>query len=151
MLMAGFTMAGVSIAMPGDTFPRYALGYTPFVILFMMRGAKRWGRAAWAYSLVALALVGGFGVLGRADYADHMQARYDAALWMEARTGQVDSVTYLISDLLADHVRVERRFPYACRLCGFTTRDVLAQARADMPPVPRDPPPGRPPPVIGPP
>ena len=119
----GALMAFVSIAMPGDTFPRYALGYTPFVILFMMRGAKRWGRAAWAYSLVALALVGGFGVLGRADYADHMQARYDAALWMEARTGQVragwnwnhwghaDSDTYLIGDLLADNFRVERRFP----------------------------------------
>jgi hypothetical protein len=45
---------------------------------------------------------------------------------------------------------VEKRFPYTCRLCGFTTRNVLAQARKDMPPVPTEPLPGRPPPYIGP-
>lgn len=151
----GAIMAFVSIAFPGDPFPRYALGYTPFVILFMVRGAKQWGRVAWGYSIVALALLAAFSVLARADYADHMKVRYYAAMWMEARTGQVragwnwnhwghpDSETYVVSDILeGQNFGVVKLFPYTCRLCGFSTRYVLAQARLDMPPVPSEPLPG---------
>jgi hypothetical protein len=128
----------VSLAFPGDLFDRYLLAYIPFLIVFVVRTSGEWGRAAWTYSLLALTLLATFTVL----------AIWQAATWMEQRTGQVragwnwthlghnDSESYLVDDVIADGFRLERDFPYTCRLCGFTTRDVLAQSRADMPPLP---------------
>lgn len=161
--VTGLAIAIASIAFPGDTYPRYVLGYVPFAIIFVLRGAKEWGRLAWGYSIAALVVLATFSLLARADYAEHMRVRYDAALWMEARTGEVragwnwnkwghpDSQIYVVSDLPEPGFRVEKSLPYTCRLCGFTTRYVLAQARADLPPTRVYPLPARPLPVIGPP
>jgi len=144
----GALMFVVSLAFPGDLFDRYTLGFVPFFILFVVRGSSEWGRRAWIYSLAALAIVGVFSVLANADYMDHNSTRWRAAHWMEARVGAVgagwnwdhwghqDSDTYRILDIPIDGFRTERQFPYTCRLCGFTTRYVLAQSRADMPPLP---------------
>ena len=151
--LAGFYLLGFLLfvglaAIPGDVFARYVLAFVPFVILFVVRGARQWGRLAWAYSVAALAVLATFTVLAKADHVEHQNTRWEAGLWMEERVGAVrvgwnwshwghmDSETYLVADTPVDGFRVERQFPYLCRLCGFTTRYVLAQSRADMPPLP---------------
>ena len=92
-----------------------------------------------------------FSVLAQADNVEHNNTRWEAGRWMEARTGAVrvgwnwdhwghqDSETYAVSDVPIDGFRVDRVFPYTSRLSGFTTRYVLAQSRADMPPLPASP------------
>jgi hypothetical protein len=138
----------VSLAFPGDLFDRYALAFVPFVILFVVRGASGWGRRAWAYSLVAAGLVVGFSLLAQADYMEHMTVRWQAAQWMQARVGAVQvgfdwdhwggapSEGYRVNDVPDPGYRVEQTFPYTSRLSGFERRTVLAESRADMPPLP---------------
>jgi hypothetical protein len=138
----------VSLAFTGDLYDRYILPFLPFFILFVARGASSWGRLAWAYSIAGLALLGTFTLMAKADHMEHNSVRWEAAAWVEARTGAVkagwnwnhwghkDSETYIVDDLPVDGFRVEKEFPYTCRLCGFTTRYVLAQAKSDAPPLP---------------
>jgi hypothetical protein len=152
--LTGFYLLGAAIfviclAFPGDMFDRYLLGFIPFVILFVVRGSKEWDRTAWIYSLVAFTLLATFTVLAKADHMDQERARWEAGYWMEARTGAVrvgwnwdhwghnDSETYHVSGVQEDGFRVEQRFPYTCRLCGFTTRYAFAESRTDMPPLPQ--------------
>jgi hypothetical protein len=147
----GALLLVVSLAFPGDLFDRYVLSFVPFVILFVVAGAARWGRRAWGYTLVAFLLLATFSVLAKADHVDHANARWQAGRWMQARVGQVHvgfdwnnwmgggSPVYQVADVPLDGFRIEQQFPYQCRLCGFTTRYVLAQAQADQPPLPTAP------------
>jgi hypothetical protein len=154
--LAGFYFLGAvvfaaSLALPGDYFDRYSLAFTPFFIVFVVRGAPQWDKWAWRYSLTGLILLATFTLLAKADHMEHNRVRWEAAAWVEERTGEVkagwnwnhwghaDSESYRVDDLPTEGFRVERRFPYTCRLCGFTTRYVLAQARSDMPPLPPGP------------
>ncbi|HUS14083.1 MAG TPA: glycosyltransferase family 39 protein, partial [Chloroflexia bacterium] len=144
----GLLTCGVTLGLAGDLFDRYVIAYLPFLILFVVWGAASWGRRGWAYSLAALLLLGTFSVAAKADQMEHNRTRWAAAAWMEARVGAVragwnwdhwghqDSDQYAVSDVPLDGFRVEQQFPYLSRLSGFRTRYVLAQARADMPPVP---------------
>jgi 4-amino-4-deoxy-L-arabinose transferase-like glycosyltransferase len=138
----------VSLAFPGDMFDRYILGFLPFLILFLVRGCAQWGRLGWGYSIAALLIIASFTILAKADHMDQMRTRWEAGLWMEARVGAVQvgwnwdhwghatSDVYLVTGVPVDGFRTERQFPYLCRLCGFTTRYVLAQSRLDTPPIP---------------
>jgi len=146
LLGAGIFVA--SLAFPGDLFDRYILGFLPFVILFVVRGAAGWGRRAWAYSGGALALLALFTVLAKADQIDHDNARWAAGRWMQARgipahVGfdwdnwvQVGVAEFQVADMLLPNYRIEQTFPYTSRLSGGTTRTVLAQSQADVPPLP---------------
>jgi 4-amino-4-deoxy-L-arabinose transferase-like glycosyltransferase len=146
--LTGLATFGVTLALGGDFYDRYLLGFVAFVILFVVRGAAGWSRRAWAYTLVVFALWAGFSVLLRADSIDHDNARWQAALWLSARAGPVQmgfdwnnvypagNGTYEITDVPIAGFRTEARFPYTSRLSGFSTRYVLAQARADRPPLP---------------
>jgi hypothetical protein len=141
----------VSLAFPGDLYDRYTVGWVPFVLLFIVRGVAGWDRRAWAYSLAALALVASFTVLAKADHMEHARVRLEAAQWLTARTGSVHmgydwdrwarggQMEHQVTDLHIDGYRTEQRFPYQCRLCGFTTRYVLAEVRADQPSLPTAP------------
>ena len=138
----------ISLAFPGDMFDRYVLGFLPFLIMFVVRGSTQWGKLAWGYSIIALLVISIFTVLAKADHMDQIRTRWAAGLWMESKVGAVQvgwnweqwghatSETYLVTGVPVDGFRVERRFPYTCRLCGFTTRYVLAESRNDMPPLP---------------
>jgi hypothetical protein len=140
----------VSVALLGDTFDRYILTFLPFVVLFVVRGSAAWGRLAWIYSLAALLLISTFTLLLKADSIEHDNARWQAGMWMFARTGAVhvgfdfnnwgslqSSDTYMIAD--APHpeldFRVEQQFPYFSRLGGLTTHYVYAQSKIDAPPL----------------
>jgi hypothetical protein len=87
---------------------------------------------------------------------DHVNARWEAGQWMVQRVGLVhvgydwDNVMgvstgyYEVTDVHIEipgipAFRTEHKFPYLCRLCGFTTRYVLAEARSDTPPLPQGP------------
>jgi hypothetical protein len=119
-----------------------------------VRGATGWSRRAWAYTLVVFALWAGFSVLLKADAIDHDNARWQAGRWLAARAGPVQmgfdwnnvnpagNGTYEVTDLPIAGFRTEAQFPYTSRLSGFSTSYVLAQARADLPPLP-PPRPGR--------
>jgi hypothetical protein len=146
--MLGALLFVVSLAFLGDLFDRYVLSFVPFVILFVVAGAARWSRPARGYALVALLLLATFSVLAKADHVDHANARWQAGRWMQARVGQVHvgfdwdnwmgggSPVYQVADVPQEGFRIEQQFPYLCRLCGFTTRQVLAQAQAGVPPLP---------------
>ncbi len=149
LYLLGIMIFVISMAFPADLFDRYILGFLPFVIIFMVRGSMQWGRAAWTYSIAALVLISLFATLAKADQINHDNARWQAGRWMQTRIGAVhvgfdwdqwtggSSDTYQVADLPLDGFRTEQFFPYTCRLCGFTTRYVLAQSRADMPPLPQ--------------
>ena len=138
----------VSLAFPGDLFDRYTLAFVPFLLLFLMRGAAGWGRGAWGYSLLALALLATFSLLAKADHMDQNNARWAAGRWMEARVGAVQvgwnwnqwghasSEGYHVTGIHQEGWRVEQEFPYTSRLSGWTTRIVWAESRPDMPPLP---------------
>src|SRR5438067_3968965 len=87
--LAGFFIFVASDAFPGDVFARYILGFTPFFILFLVRGSRNWGKWAWAYSIAALTILAGFSVLALADRMDHMNVRWQAALWADKELGPV--------------------------------------------------------------
>src|SRR5204863_2283833 len=102
-------------------------------------------------ALAALLVLGLFSMLLRADAIDHDNARWQAGNWLLAR-GVAPIVgldwqyvrpsgdqRYEVADLIIPDFRVEARFPYTSRLSGFTIRYVLAQARADLPPLLRPP------------
>ena len=146
--LAGFGIFGASLALPADFFDRYVLGFLPFAILFVMRGARGWGRWAWRYS-VAAAVVWGLGaVLLQADYLDHDTARWQAADWLAARVQPVQAGfewgntrgygngNYEVADYVLPGFRVEAAFPYTSRLSGFAPRSVYAEVRAGLPPLP---------------
>ncbi|MFL5733857.1 MAG: hypothetical protein ACJ78Q_11715, partial [Chloroflexia bacterium] len=151
--LTGFYLVGagilvVSLALLGDFFDRYALGFLPFVILFLVRASPKWGRLAWGYAIAALILVGTFTLVAKADFIDHNNARWEAGTWFQARVPlpvQVgfdwnnwygfSNLLYQVTDLHIEGYRTERRFPYFSRLAGFTTRYVLAESRADTQPV----------------
>lgn len=146
--LAGLATFGVTLALGGDFYDRYLLGFVAFVILFVVRGATGWSRRAWAYTLVVFALWAGFSVLLKADSIDHDNARWQAGHWLAARAEPVQmgfdwnnvnpagNGTYEITDVPIAGFRTEAQFPYTSRLSGFSTRYVLAQARADLPPLP---------------
>jgi hypothetical protein len=146
--LLGLLIFGISLGLTGDLFDRYTLAFLPFVILFVVRGAAEWGRWAWGYSVVALVLLAGFTLLAKADQVDHDNARWQAAQWLAARAGPIHAgfdwnnwvgsvnEAYQISDVPLPSFRVEHQFPYTSRLAGFTTRTVLAESRADVPPLP---------------
>jgi hypothetical protein len=146
----------VSLAFAGDVFDRYILGFLPFLILFVVRGSLTWGRSAWAFSLLTLAILAAFTLLAKADQIEHDNVRWQAGQWMAQRVGLlhagydwdywmgVSTGVYEVTDVHIDipgipPFRSEHQFPYFCRLCGFTTRYVLAEARSDTPPLPTGP------------
>jgi hypothetical protein len=147
LYLLGALIWGVSLAFLGDLFDRYILAFLPFVILFVVRGARAWDRRAWATSLVALALVASFSLPAQADYLDHNSTRWQAAAWVEARTGQVhagwnwahwghaDSALYQVVNTPTAGWVPGRRFPYLSRLSGFTTRYVYAESAPGAPPL----------------
>ncbi len=152
--VVGFYLVGlltfvVSVGYLAALFDRYALAFIPFVILFIIRGSRTWGRAAWAYSGVTLALIAAFSLLAKADQVDHDNARWQAAQWLKARSGRLHagydwdnwvgnlSADYAITDILDPGFRKEQEFPYLSRLEGFTLRSVIAESKANMPPLPR--------------
>jgi hypothetical protein len=124
------------------------LAFLPFVLIFVVRGSGQWGRLAWTYSIAALMILASFTLLAKADQVDHDNARWQAAQWFSAGAGAVHagfdwdhwmgqfSDVRQVTDIAIDGFRTERQFPYTCRLCGLATRYVLAQSRADQPPVP---------------
>ena len=153
--LAGFYLTGalvflVSLAFLGDLFDRYILGFIPFVIVYLLRGSKEWGRAAWVYSVGACVLLLTFSLVAKADFVDHNNARWEAARWLSARAplpvqmgydwnnwAQAHSTQrYEVSDLPVDNFRIERTIPYLSRLSGFTTRYVLAQSSITAQPLP---------------
>jgi hypothetical protein len=140
----------ISMAVLGDLFDRYIFTVLPFIILFVVRGCARWGRLAWTYSLVALALITTFTLLAKADNIDHDNVRWQAGYWMLQRTGavhvgfdfnnwngQMTSDNYAISDYPQPEFgyRVEKAFPYFSRLGGFTTHYLYAQSSVNVPPL----------------
>jgi hypothetical protein len=149
--LLGMMTVVASAALLGDVFDRYMFHFLPYVILFVVSGCVRWGRAAWAYSLTTLALIVAFTLLAEADYSDHADARWQAAQWVYERTGGLHmgydwdnwvgnrNDAYQIADLPLAGYRVDRQFPYYSRLGGFTSRYVLAQSRLDVPPLPSSP------------
>jgi hypothetical protein len=154
--LAGLAIFVVSMAALSDFYDRYVLGFLPFIILFVVRGAAGWGRTAWRVSAAGAVVWALFSVLAQADAVDHDNARWQAAEWLAARVSPVhagfdwDNVrgrgngAYEISDIANPDFRVEARFPYTSRLSGGATRYVLAEARADTPPLPPPRAPGAP-------
>lgn len=146
--LAGMTVFVASLALPGDYFDRYLLGFVAFIILFVVRGAITWGRWTWRYAAGTLAVWALVNILLQADFIEHDNARWQAGQWLAARVQPVhvgydwDNVrgfgdgTYEVADGPLPGFRVEARFPYTSRLSGLTTRYVLAQARTDQPPLP---------------
>jgi hypothetical protein len=148
----GLATFGVTLALSGYFYDRYLLGFLPFVLLFLLRATPRWGRGAWSIACTGLVVLGLFGILLRADAIDHDNARWQAGKWLLAR-GVVPMMgldwqyvqpsndpRYEVADLPISGLRVEAQFPYTSRLSGFTTRYVLAQVRADQPPLNPSPP-----------
>ncbi len=147
--LVGLLTFAVSVGYLAALFDRYALAFIPFVILFIIRGSRAWGRAAWAYSVVALVLIAAFSLLAKADQVDHDNARWQAAQWLKARSGRLHagydwdnwvgnvSADYAITDILDPGFRKEQEFPYLSRLEGFVTRQVIAESKANMPPLPQ--------------
>lgn len=141
-----------TVAFTADIFDRYVVGFIPFVILFVVRGALGWKRLAWVYSIAAFLALSTFSFLLQADFVDHNNARWEAGYWLRdhvqpalvgggwdwngwVNAGQ-GSNTYVITDIEYPGLRTERAFPYTSRLGGFTTRYVFAQASPEMPPLP---------------
>ena len=143
----GFAIFLVSIAYPNEYFDRYLLGFLPFLLLFVIRGSKEWGKVAWAYSIAALVALASFSLLLKADHISHANARWQAAEWLAARAPGVQggfdwdnwtkrvNLDYHISDIRHDGFRVERRFQYQSLLSGGQTRYVLAEVRNNIPPL----------------
>jgi hypothetical protein len=143
----GLAIFVISIAYPNEYFDRYLLGFTPFVILFVIRGVREWGRVAWGYSVVTLGLLAIFSLLLKADMISHANARWQAAEWLAARAPGVHggfdwdnwtkrvNTDYQISDLRTEGFRTEQRFPYNSLLSGGATRYVLAEVRESVPPL----------------
>ncbi|MGI8589272.1 MAG: glycosyltransferase family 39 protein [Chloroflexia bacterium] len=146
--LVGLAVFVASLALPGDFFDRYLLGFVPFVILFVVRGAAGWSRWAWRYTVAALTIWALGVILLQGDFIDHDNARWQAGQWLAARVQPVhvgydwDNIrgsgngTYEVADVPLPGFRVEERFPYTNRLSGFATRYVLAEARTDQPPLP---------------
>jgi 4-amino-4-deoxy-L-arabinose transferase-like glycosyltransferase len=141
----------VSVALLGAVFDRYVLVVLPFVLLFLIRGSGSWGRAAWTYSIVMLAIITTSTLLAKADNIDHDNARWQAGQWMLTRTGAVhvgydfnnwdsqqSSDTYVVADAPGPppNFRIEQQFPYFSRLGGFTTRYLYAESSLNVSPVP---------------
>ncbi|MDQ6642895.1 MAG: hypothetical protein M3Y76_00405, partial [Chloroflexota bacterium] len=145
--LLGFIIFVVSLAFLGDLYDRYALGFLPFLLVFVVRGTASWGRLAWRCALLGLSIIAVTSLLLKADQIDHDNARWQAAQWLQARTGGLHAGydwdnwigsrndAYQISDILAPDMREEHRFPYLSRLSGFTVRYVTAQSRVDAPPL----------------
>ncbi|HKP53420.1 MAG TPA: glycosyltransferase family 39 protein [Chloroflexia bacterium] len=147
--------AGVFVATAAFTaviFDRYMVGFLPFVILFVVRGAAKWKRAAWAYSISTLVVIAVFSYLLQADFVDHDNARWKAGHWLRNHVkpaivgGGWDWNTWvnggdftydrIITDYAVSGMRTERTFPYFSRLGGFTTRYVLTQVTRATPRLP---------------
>ncbi|HKP53413.1 MAG TPA: glycosyltransferase family 39 protein [Chloroflexia bacterium] len=150
--MVGAAVFIASIAFAADVFDRYIIGFLPFVILFVVRGAANWKRVAWAYSIATLIAIMVFSFMLNADSIDHDNARWKAGNWLHAHVypnlvgggwdwnGWVNagqgSNTYIITDGEYPGMRTDRAFPYFSRLGGFTTRYVYAQSSPETPPLP---------------
>jgi hypothetical protein len=145
-LLGGMIFA-ISMTFQGDMYDRYVVQFLPFVLLFVARGASGWGRWAWTYSVVALAVVASFTVVAKMDHMDHARARWEAGQWLYARSGGLHggydwdnwvggrNNNYQITDWHVEGFRTERAFPYFTRLGGFTTRYVLAESSESVPAV----------------
>jgi hypothetical protein len=146
--LAGALIGGVSLAFLAELYDRYLIGFLPFLILFVVRSSAGWGRRAWAVAWAGLVAWAGFSLLLKADAIDHDNARWAAGRWLYAQVQPIhlgydwDHVhgkgdgRYEVADTPREGFRVEARFPYASRLGGFSTREVLALVRADQPPLP---------------
>src|SRR3712207_8528885 len=71
----------------------------PFLLLFVVRGSKEWGRIAWTYSIATLMLIGTFTVLAKLDHNDHARARWARS---EEHTSELQSRQYLVCRLLLE-------------------------------------------------
>jgi hypothetical protein len=138
----------VSVLFLGDSYDRYVFHFLPFLLLFLVRGSASWTRRGWTYSLVALALIASFTVLAKADNIDQNNARWTAANWLLSRSGGLHAGydwdnwvggrndDYQVAGVALGGYRIERKFAYTCRLCGFEQRYVIAQSKASVPPLP---------------
>jgi hypothetical protein len=145
--LTGFAIFVTTLALSGAVYDRYVIAFGAFVILFAVRGSREWGRVAWGYSVAALVIVALFSVLLKADAMDHTNARWEAGSWFGARGAApmvgldwnrglfISNPQFVVTDVELPGYRTEARFPYTSRLSGFATRYVLAQSRADMPPL----------------
>ncbi|MGI8586681.1 MAG: ArnT family glycosyltransferase [Chloroflexia bacterium] len=148
LYLSGLMIFVVSLAATGDFYDRYLLGFLPFLIIFLVRGSRSWGRVAWGYALTVAVVWSGFSLLLKADEIAHDNARWQAGYWLAARAQPVQlgfdwnniygysNGTYEITDVSIPGFRTERSFPYRSILSGDGTRYLLAQSRQDMPPLP---------------
>jgi hypothetical protein len=148
LYLLGLLIFGASVAFAGLFFDRYALAFLPFVILFVVRGAREWSDLAWAYSLAALLVLAVFTGLLKTDQIAHAAARWEVAQWVQARSGGVHvgwdwdhwvpggvNKSYQVSDVEVPGFRTDYRLPYRSLLSGGTTRYVLGQAQDHLPPL----------------
>lgn len=148
--IAGAGLFLATTAFTSDVFDRYMITFFPFVLLFVIRGAAKWKRLAWAYSIGTVLAIMVFSYMSQADFVDHNNARWKAGYWLKARiepalvgggwdwnnwvnAGQGNNA-YIITDLPFAGMRTDRTFAYFSRLGGFTTRNVLVQFSPDVPP-----------------
>jgi 4-amino-4-deoxy-L-arabinose transferase-like glycosyltransferase len=148
LYIVGLLIFLATVAFAGTFFDRYALAFLPFVILFVVRGAREWGDLAWAYSLAALLVVAVFAGLLKTDQIAHANARWEVAQWVQARSGGVHAgwewdhwvpggvnKSYQVSDIEVPGFRTDYRLPYRSLLSGGATRYVLGQAENHLPPL----------------
>ncbi len=148
LYILGFLLFGSAVAFAGQFSDRLLLTFLPFVILFVVRGAREWGDLGWVYSLAALLVLTVFSGLLKTDQIAHDNARWEAAAWVQARTGGVQMgwdwdhwvqggiiKSYQVGDLPATGFRADYSVPYTSLLSGNKTRQVLGQAETHLPPL----------------
>jgi hypothetical protein len=148
LYLLGLLLFVTTVAFAGQFSDRLALAFLPFVILFIVRGAREWGDLAWAYSLAALLVLAVFAGLLKTDQIAHADARWEVAQWVQARSGGVHvgwdwdhwvpggvNKSYQVSDLPVAGFRTDYSLPYRSLLSGGTTRYVLGQAQDHLPPL----------------
>ncbi len=148
LYILGLLIFGSSVAFAGQFSDRLALAFLPFLILFVVRGAQEWGDLGWVYSLAALLVLAVFSGLLKTDQIAHANARWEAAQWVQARSGGVQmgwdwdhwvaggiNKSYQVGDLPATGFRTDYSVPYTSLLSGNKTRTVLGQAENHLPPL----------------
>jgi hypothetical protein len=148
LYLLGLLLFVVPLLFAGQFTDRMVLLFLPFVILFVVRGAREWGDLAWIYSVGALLVLAVFSGLLKTDQIAHANARWEAAQWVQARSGGVHAgwewdhwvpggpnKSYQVSDVPVAGFRADYSLPYRSLLSGNTTRTVLGQAESHLPPL----------------
>jgi hypothetical protein len=148
LYLLGLLLFIATVAFAGQFADRLALAFLPFVILFVVRGAREWGDLGWIYAVGALLVLAVFTGLLKTDQIAHANTRWEVAQWVQARSGGVHvgwdwdhwvpggvNKSYQVSDLPVTGFRTDYRLPYRSLLSGGTTRYVLGQAQDHLPPL----------------